>query len=122
MTRCLISLSEGTVALIVTLRNSPGESLESVVRRLVDAHVSASPSISHTQVLTVPAASGHVVTQGHHSVTLFGKTTAVPTKQDVLATILPTPFHAGPSLAALRILPDSGRPMESRSSTNAPAR
>jgi hypothetical protein len=54
MARCLISFSEATVALIVTLRNSPDESLESVACRGLSALATSRGSIPPPAVAPTP--------------------------------------------------------------------
>jgi hypothetical protein len=88
MARCLVSFSEATVALIVSSRNGPDESLEAVVRRALTVLAAAPPLTSSLTAAPSSTLRNDGVAGGRHSVTLFGKTIAVRTKQDVLATVL----------------------------------
>ena len=88
MPRCLISLSESTVAFIVSLRSQPDESLDSVVYRALDKLASV-PSkdvpTSAAQIVVPRREAGREATQ---SVTLFGDKMPVRTKKDALAAVL----------------------------------
>jgi hypothetical protein len=86
MARCLVSFSEATVALIVSLRRGPDESLEAVVHRALDVLAAAPPSLLPLAPISMLSNDG--IIGRRHSVTLFGQTVAVRTKQDVLATVL----------------------------------
>ena len=86
MARCLVSFSEATVALIVSLQSGPNESFEAVVHRALDA-LAAVPSLPLTAA-PISKSTDNGAIDGRHSVTIFEKTFAVRTKQDVLAAVL----------------------------------
>jgi hypothetical protein len=92
MTRCLISVTEETMALAVSLRIGLDEQLDSVIRRALTAVISEPRPTSHRPPPSTPRALGcepsASINSAPHSVTLFGRTTSLPTKQDVLATVL----------------------------------
>lgn len=92
MTRCLISVSEATVALAVSLRTGLDERLDSVIQRALTALVSEQrPSSPKINSPTTPALRGGpsaMTNAAAQSVTLFGRTTSLRTKQDVLAAVL----------------------------------
>lgn len=78
MAKCLVSLSEGTVAILMTLMGDDDESLDSVVRRVASNATSSPPT---TTRCVEKAKKGH-------RVTTFGHEVRVQTAQAVLVTVL----------------------------------
>lgn len=76
MTKCLVSLSEETVATLMALKLAPGESLDSVVGRVVAAATAVRPPVAASP------------SNGGHTVALFGNELKVRTVQDALASVL----------------------------------
>jgi hypothetical protein len=92
MTRCLISVSEATLALAVSLRVGGEERLDSVIQRALAAlNCEQHPGSPKTadEIAPVPRDEPSAITNSAmHSVTLFGNTTSLSTKQDVLTAVL----------------------------------
>ncbi len=95
MEHCLVSLSEQTIQMMLAARTHADETLDAVARRVLR-------SPPHTPRFPATRPALDVVNQVRvggrgHSVTIFGATFVVATKQDVLATVVRTLADCEPS-------------------------
>ena len=81
MAKCLISLSEETVAMLMARRNAGDDSLDAVVRRVLVG--SDAPTISNASLSSPLGTSA-----ARYQVRIFGEVVAAERLHDVLATVI----------------------------------